>query len=209
MSETIFEHLQIVQNERFASGVVSNCSAFDVVDNASVRADAIKWGKSPLGKQQRMQQIIDTGNDAKILKDIEYWWSKRASALSGTMFSALDRNPLERAVSSAIHHKELLEATRSPGYRQEAEKNRFQMKGMWEPPATDADIRKSEAEITKARKALEAFDKRVQKTREIVRESDQRIKKLREGASPEMQKEIDRKYLGSGKNEVGDFVLHF
>jgi hypothetical protein len=213
MSVTIFDQLQTIQNERFKSGGVSDFLVFNsdeltLVDNASAHADAVKWGKSTLGKYSKNKQIAESGNDNRIRKELAALWSRRSKILGGVLFSQLDRNPLEAAFNDAVRTKEKYDFFRSPYYKSMLD-NPKPSYGDLAPPPSDVEVRKNEADLTKAKRALESFDKRVNDSLKASRDFAQKIRKLKEGASPEVKLELDREYPDSGRSTSGNFILQF
>jgi hypothetical protein len=208
---TIFDHLQTVQNERFVNGGASDFSVFnsdELVDNASVHADAVKWGKSSLGRYDKNKQIAESGNDNRIRKELAALWSKRSKILSATMFSTFDRNKLRGALNEAEREKEKYDFMRSSRYKSMLD-NPKPSYGDLSPPPSDAEVRKNNDDIAKAKRALESFDKRVDEAIKTARDFAQKIRKLKEGASPEVKLELDKTYPDSSQSASGNFILQF
>ena len=187
---------------------VFNSDELTSVDNASVHADAVKWGKSSLGKYDKNKQIAESGDDKRIRKELEALWSRRSKILSGTMFSKLDRNPYEKALNEALHKKERFDFLRSPYYKKMLDDPKSSY-GVMIPPPTDAEVRKNEVALAKAKRDIESFDKRVSDSIKASRDFAQKIKKLKEGASPEVKLELDKMYPDGVQSPSGNFALHF
>jgi hypothetical protein len=203
---TIFDQLQMIQNEKFATGL----SVFD----ASLREDAVKWGKTPLGKHQKVQTIAESGNDSKIRREVESLWSHRSSLFSNVLlFSTMDRAALKHKLNKSLKEKEDFERELSPEYQKMMEKLLLKnpdISVMSRDLPTQADIRKNASEIAKAKQALDAYDKQVRKAGETVRDIDKKIERLKGGASSELKTELDKKYpSGTGKSGTGNFIVHF
>jgi hypothetical protein len=184
------------------------------VFDASVRADAVKWGKTPLGKHQKTQTIADSGNDLKIRKEIESLWSRRSSLFSNVLlFSAIDRGKLSHKLDKALEEKESIERELSPEFKKIKEQQLSKDSDfsiIFRDMPTQEDVRKNASEIRKAKQALEAYDKQIKKTGETVRDIDKKIEKLKEGASSELKIELNKKYpSGTGKSGSGNFLVHF
>jgi hypothetical protein len=181
----------------------------DLVDNASAQADAVKWGISSLGKYGKNKQIADSGNDNRIRKKLAALWSRRSKILSDTMFSKLDRSKLLGDYKNALRIKEHDDFMRSSRYKDMLDNPKSYGGLSFDPPPSDAEVRKHVNDLAKAKRALESFDHRVDESIKTSRDFVQKIRKLKEGASPEVKLELDKEYPDSGQSVSGNFSLHF